>query len=204
MNDTRDALPIQCNVRLRQYEDDKLVDERTVHNVLTDTGRAWTLRRLCASSFVPVPPTPLDTALPQYMGFGVGGILQTDTRFDRTQVELSTVTALEDPVVFSTGPDVYLKAVEGSSETDRHFPTAYTHRYICKILETEIAFAGATSGKGVVMNTAVDLSECGLYLSTANVAAAVGDANGLIAYAAFSPWPVRPGRVIEVIWEFRI
>ena len=203
---TEDSLLDRFNFRLRTYDPrGLLVDEKTVHNVLTNAGRSWLLRALAASSFDVDPPTPLETAKPKYMGFGVGGILQTDAQFANTQVEQSEVQWLEDPVPFSdSGTPVYLKQIEAINSGSRHFPTDYVLRHICKILETEVTFVGATAAiSGVVVDTQVPVSEAGLYLSTADPQYTPGSANDLIAYANFDPIPFRPGLVGEAVWEFR-
>lgn len=201
-----DSLLDKFNFRLRVYEaDGRLHSEQEVHNVLTDTGRRWLLRALAGANLSVDPPTPLDTAKPKYMGFGVGGILQTDPQFANTQVEQSAVQWVEDPVPFvNPGTPQYLKQIESISDGSRHFPTDFILRHICKVLETEITFTGATTGvSGVVVNTQVPVSEAGLYLSTADPNYTPGTANEMICYANFDPVDFRPGLVGEAVWEFR-
>lgn len=191
------------NVFVCCYDNGRLVQRKEVHNVITDTGQEWVMNRLAASSLAIDPPLPMTTALPKYIGVGVGGVLQPDNTFANTQVEVASVEWVEDPIPLANGD--FMKQVEANAGGTRHRPNRFTNRYIAKFLETDLAFIGQTTGiSGVQVDTVVEVSEAGLYLSTADLGYTPGTANDMICYATFDPISVRPGRVVEFTWEFRI
>lgn len=207
----------EINVTVLAYEKEGgeyvLKHKRESHNVMTNTGRDWLVRRLGASAFNPsVSHTPHTV---QYMGLGCGGALQTDTRFLRTQLELASVLALEDPVPFSlvAGTNYrYLKEVERQTDNATYFPGTGRTLFMVDVLETEVSFSGSTSvGSHTPVDTLVPISEAGLYISSANDEYdAIGNigvnptlANGLICYNIFEPIPVTPNSMVRLQWELR-
>lgn len=197
----------RVNVRVSRYErqsDGSLVfaEQRETHNVMTTAGRAWLATRLGASAYGD-PPTPVETAVIRYVGFGVGGYLQTNagsTLYRHSQYELASVVALEDAVPIS--PGVYLKQVDPQDKSSTvNFPGVGRALFVCNVAETEISFVGATSYASLQpVGQAVAISEAGLYLSDANVGAAT---NVPICYDTFDPITVTPNAVIRIEWEIR-
>ena len=216
-----DRVDLRVNVRIGIFRHNKLVDVRETHNVMTAEGRAWALRALAASAFPDnAAPTPLVTSKLKYIGFGCGGALQTDTRFLRTQQELASVVALEDPVPLAidsgTLVHTYLKPIQPIAENAIFFPTSTQMLCICNTLESEIAFVGDSDDKtaktfasSVLVGSEVPVSEAGLYLSTA---AATHDnglgnpvaANGLVCYNIFDPIIVTPNTSLRMEWCLRL
>lgn len=215
-----DQFDPNVNLVLRAYtreEDGALTPyaERRLHNVMTTTGRNWLVRLLGASNNGASPPTAHTTAKIKYIGLGAGGCLQTDTRLLATQVEHAGVLALEDPVPFSVSGTTatYLKAVRNQVAGTQFFPGDGRTIFVLDVLETEVSFTGsAARGSGTVLNTAVPVSEAGLYLSTAtptydqtnNLGVDPTAANQLVCYGVFDPVPVNPNTVLRVEWELRL
>lgn len=197
------------NVRIEVRERGKLVTVRESHNVFTNTGRVWQARLYGSSDFSVDPPTPLERARPKFVSLGCGGVLQTDSRFSRRQVEVQTVTHLEDPVPYykSGETNIYLKRVyDQSTSNTLFFPTAYRPSFVVDFAEGEIAFEGNTAyTSNQVVNTVVPVSEVGLHLSSATVSPVDPlAANALIAYNLQEPIPVTPSNSFRVIWELRV
>ena len=155
---------------------------------------------------------------PKYVGVGVGGALQTDTRFSRRQAETRLVTHLEDPVpiTISGNARTYLKRVYNQSSNNTLFlPSPYRPSFVVDFAEGEIAFVGNTSRTtGVTVDTSVPVSEFGLYLSDAGTvfthpAGLIDEvdpltANGMIAYNIQEPVIITPECSLRVIWELRV
>ena len=213
----RDNFDPRFNVTLVGYErrkDGSLQQRyrRDVHNIMTNTGRDWLVRRLGAVSYG--PEVPHVTTLVKYAGFGCGGALQTDVQFPNTQTELATVVSLQDPTPFSTVGNLstYLKTLNTQSITSTYFPGVGRTVFICQVPESEISYLTAATYSGVSVGTSVPLSEAGLYLSNAGptydpVAPAGTDptaANSLIAYNIFEPVTVTPNVVLRLEWELRL
>lgn len=206
----------EFNFVIRAYKDGKLIDARRSHNVFNETGRAWVAQLLGASDYSNMAaPVPHVVTRAAYIGFGCGGILQTDTRFVRTQNELVTVEALEDPVTISlTGTEgTYMKAVRAQQLTGTFFPTSMRTRLIVDILETEITFAGSkTFTSNEVVDLEVPISEAALYLSDAvptyDPVGPTGvspiTANSCIAYNTFSPLILTSNISFQAEWELRL
>ena len=196
----------------------EMLDVRRGHNVMTNTGRNWVVRRLGSSDYAQAIPTPHTTDVIAYMGFGCGGALQTNAAFAGTQAELVTVVGLEDAVPFSRAGNVrtYLKQVDNQAINSVYFPGNYRTVFVLNVLETEISFAGnATRTSGVAVGTSVPISEAGLYLNTAlptyNHAGVVpagqadpAAANQLVCYNTFDPISVTPNVVVRAEWELRL
>lgn len=213
-----DQLPINMNVSIELIDrEGRVVDQRTSHNVLTNTGREWLARLVGASAFTdPSAPTPHTPHRVMYMGFGCGGVLQTGTDFARSQSALVGVTALEDPVPFRPvdPADVanlantsfyYLKRVDAQTVADTYFPAPFRTRFITTIAETEISFTASRAFRSqTLVGTEVMISEAGLYLSSADPALTdPTQQNSLIAYDVFDPMPVTPLVSMRTRWEFR-
>jgi len=196
-----------------------LVDRRDTHNVMTNRGKEWLMQRLGSSNYGVTPPTPHRTDVIKYVGFGVGGALQTDVQFLRTQLEIPTVVALQDPVAFETialQNKRYLKTVKNQVlGNPDDFPAFNRTVFTLDVLETEISYPGAVSfASNVAVGTLVPVSEAGLYLSTAGAtydpSVAPGPANvnptsdnGLVCYNIFEPIPVTPNTLLRILWEIR-
>jgi hypothetical protein len=208
------------NVKILVYERGpegfNLVGTRETHNVLTDFGRTWLLSRLGSSNYAAATPPSHTDAVIQYMGFGCGGALQTDTRFLRSQLELVSVTGLQEPVPFSLAAPIstFLKTVENQSMAglpNADFPAYNRTVFTLDVLETEISYAASQTYPSLVnVGTSVPVSEAGLYLSTATDTfdmGAGGDptaANELVCYNIFDPIPVNPNTMLRVQWELRV
>lgn len=209
---------IQTNFAIGMYDRDsgRLIDFRRTHNVVTNTGKTWISKLFGSSDYSQSPPTPHTTEKVKYIGFGVGGTLQTDNQYANNQSELVTVVALEDPVPYSEVGNVktYLKEIDdqviGSSV---YFPGNYRTVFVVDVLETEISYALAEARvSGVTVGTAVPISEAGLYLNTATTTYdAVGltgtdpaTANQMVAYNTFDPLTVTTNVVLRCEWEFRV
>jgi hypothetical protein len=213
-------LRVEVNFALGVYDRDsgELLEYREVHNVCTNTGRTWISQLFGSSDYTQSPPTPHTTEKATYIGFGCGGVLQTSNNFAATQAELTTVTALEDPVPLSVNGTLrtYLKTVDSQSAGSVYFPGNYRTVFIVDVLESEISFAGnttRTSAYGV--GTSVPISEAGLYLNTAlptynhvnPVPAGQADpaaANRMICYNTFEPVTITPNVVVRAEWELRV
>lgn len=198
----------RVNVRVSRYErqpDGSLVfaEQRETHNVMTTYGRAWLATRLGASAYTD-PPTPVQTSVIQYVGFGVGGYLQTNTAYRHQQYELASVQALEDATpVSKVGSDFhYLKQLETQDlQSTVNFPGGGRSLFVCNLLETEISFVGAVSATSLQpVGTAVPISEAALYLSDATVGSYE---NVPVCYDTFDPIMVTPNAVIRIEWEIR-
>ena len=213
----------KVNVSILVYEKSSggltLVGRRDTHNVMTNRGKEWLMQRLGSSTYAAIPPTPHRTDVIMYVGFGVGGALQTDVQFLHSQLEIPTVIALQDPVAFSdVGPQEkqYLKTVKdqviGSVDD---FPAFNRTVFTLDVLETEISYAGAVSfASNVAVGTLVPVSEAGLYLSSAaptydpSVAPSPTNVdpttdNGMVCYNIFEPIPVTPNTLLRILWEIR-
>lgn len=213
----RDNFDPRFNVVLVGYEkmrdgSTRQVFRRDVHNIMTNTGRNWVVRRLGAVSYG--PEVPHVTTLIKYVGFGCGGALQTNPAFPNTQTELATVVALQDPTPFATVGTLstYLKAVNVQNATSTYFPGMGRTVFICQVPEAELSFNGAATRSGVPVGTSVPVSEAGLYLSDAGTqydpGAPAGQdpstANQLVAYNIFEPVNVTPNVVLRLEWELRL
>ncbi len=208
----------EVNVAVTTFNaDGEMLDQRISHNVVTNTGRTWLSMLVGSDDYSQDPPPPHITSKIKYMGFGCGGVLQTGPNFSRTQSELVTVTALEDPVAITKDGDVetYLKQVRNQIMGDVFFPGNFRTRFICDFVESEIAFPGNTTRTSQVsVGTAVPISEAGLYLSTANPKFTPGIdpqanetdptlPNDLVAYNIFEPITITPNVTLRVEWELR-
>ena len=214
-----EKLDPRFNVKIAIYDGGNLVGHRISHNVMTNTGRAWLSKIVGASGYEETFPTPHRQEKIQYMGFGCGGALQTDTRFSRTQTELVTVFAIEDPVPFSVNANspsekTYLKQVDPQLDNTLYFPGDYRTRFIVDVAETEISFAASVTAKSnVTVGTHVPISEAGLYLSSAKPNFTTGStvaseqdptgANEMVAYNIFDPIVVTPNVTLRIEWELR-
>ena len=211
-----DSFDPKFNVKINIYEGGRLMDQRLSHNVVTNTGRSWLSRIVGASNYATNPPLPHRTEKIKYIGLGCGGALQTDTRFPKTQTELVTVTALEDPVPYSFNPvgtvSTYLKQVDNQvASSSVYFPGTFRTRFVVDVAEAEISFTGnETAVSGEVVGTSVPVSEAGLYLSSATPTwdgGAVGEdpsgPNELVCYNIFEPIVVTPNVVLRLEWEIR-
>lgn len=211
----RNDVRISANVSIKLYERQSnrglvLVDERSSHNIMTNTGRHWLVRRLGASAFGN-PPTPHSTETVKWMGFGVGGSLQTNPLYRHSQQEVATVLSLEDPTPISGSPSpgfTYLKQVDVQAENATNFPDGGIGRtvFVCHIAQDEISFLDAVSFRSQQsVGTHVPVSEAGLYLSGADpMLLTPTDANRLICYDTFDPIFVTPTAVLRCEWELRI
>lgn len=209
----------KINVSILIYENGELVGRRDTHNVMTNQGKEWLLQRLGSSNYGVSPPTPHRTDVIKYVGFGVGGALQTNAAFLRTQLEIPTVVALQDPVAYSTLSATakrYLKTVTNQVlGNPADFPAFNRTVFTLDVLETEISYPGArTRGSNVLVDTLVPVSEAGLYLSSAatdyDTGAPLGagnvdplSANFMVCYNIFEPVPVTPNTLLRILWEIR-
>lgn len=211
-----DGFNPKFNVKISKYTEGRLTDQRMSHNILTNTGRSWLSRLVGASDYSVDPPLPHRTEKVMYIGLGCGGALQTDTRFPKTQTELVTITALEDPIPFSYNAvgtvSTYLKQVDNQvASSSVYFPGTTRTRFVVDVAESEISFAGnVTRVSNEVVNTSVPISEAGLYLSSAEPTwdgGATGTdpagPNELICYNVFEPITVTPNVVLRIEWELR-
>ena len=206
------------NVAISVYENGKLIDQRTTHNVFTNTGRTWLSRLVGSPDYSQNPPATHEVDKIAYIGFGCGGALQTDNKFATGQTELVTVKALQDPVPVSIdgGQRLYLKRVDNQANSSIYFPGDFRTRFIVDIAESELSFAGnATRVSNVEVGTSVPITEAGLYLSSANprftheanpanpLEADPAEPNKLVAYNIFDPIHVTTNVILRVEWELR-
>jgi hypothetical protein len=209
-----DRLGPKFNVKINVYDNGRLVDQRLSHNVVTNTGRTWLSRLVGASNYSSNPPLPHTTDKIGYIGLGCGGALQTDSAHPKSQTELVTVEALEDPVPYSLVGLVstYLKQVDNQLVSSSvYFPGTYRTRFVVDVAETEVSYSGSEARvSGTVVNTSVPVSEAGLYLSSAeptwdggNSGADPAGANDLVCYNIFEPIIVTPNVILRLEWELR-
>lgn len=209
-----DKYNVRFNVKVGAYKDNKLIDQRQSHNVMTNTGRNWLSRLVGASDYSTTPPLAHTTDKVAYVGLGCGGALQTDPLLPKSQTELVTVEALEDPIPFSVASNVstYLKKVnDQNANSSVYFPGSFRSRFIIDVAETEISYTGSTTSvSNVNVGTSVPISEAGLYLSSAqptwdggSLGADPSGPNSLVCYNIFDPIFVTPNVVLRVEWELR-
>lgn len=195
----------------------RLIGQRETHNVMTNTGRSWLVQRLGAASYTGSPPTPNTTEVIKYVGFGVGGALQTTAGYMNTQAELASVVALEDPVPFKKVGDVqtYLETVNAQEVNNLYFPGVGRTVFVYDVPEAYISFAGNESFSALPVGTEVAVSEAGLYLSNAcptyDVVNGPGpssvpptSANRLACYNIFDPIVVTQNVMLRILWEIRV
>lgn len=214
-----DKFDPRVNVKVLVIENGRVVAQRRTHNVMTNSGRNWLMQLLGSSDYAQSPPTAHTTAKLKYVGFGCGGVLQSDPAaqgFLNKQAEIASVVALEDPVPLSVAGTVktFLGTLNDQRSGTIHFPGIGRTVFIRNVLETEISFAGnVTKGSNVVVGTEVPISEAGLYLSTATPTydsanpGLGGDpvaANSLAAYNLFDPVVVTPSVSLRIEWEIRV
>lgn len=214
-----DDLHLSCNVTIRVRDRaGHVVDERVGHNVFTNQGRAWLRNMIVARTFGGAPftgdqnlcegdvsPNNSDTYAVEgrtyrvrYVGFGVGGSLQTISPPGKGgQVASGTTLKLELPVLTANGQ--YLKqVVPHASLSDLSvFPEPYTARVRCVFGYGDVSFVGQP-----IYGTNVPLSEVMLYTSKAPRDPSPGSL-GSIAYHQFSPISKTPKFVLEVDWDLR-
>jgi hypothetical protein len=213
----------KINVSILIYEKDadgtKLVGRRDTHNVMTNRGKEWLMQRLGGSNYGVSPPTPHRTDVIKYVGFGVGGALQSNAAFLHSQLEIPTVVAIQDPIAYSVVAGTnkrYLKTVNAQVLGDvDDFPAFNRTVFTLDVLETEISFPGSRSlASNVLVDTLVPVSEAGLYLSSAvptyDPGAPLGAGNVdprsdnfMVCYNIFEPIPVTPNTLLRILWEIR-
>ncbi len=210
-----DTFRPRVNVRISHFnvaEDGTrtLLETRESHNIMTNTGRAWFVRQLGAFSYADMDnPTPLSTAKIGYMGFGCGGALQTKPGFLHTQMEVASVTNLEDavPIKLVDGDPVWLKRVQDMTDDLVHFPGGAAGSaavFVTNLLSTEISFAASrTWGSGKLVGTNVPVSEAMLFLTSADPSLPVQSGKG-VCYNVFSPIPVTPSSVLRAEWSISL
>jgi len=203
----QDGFSPDINVKITARENGRIVAVRKAHNVITNAGRYWALRRLGAATLDLSPPTPHLTTLPMYMGIGCGGALQTDAGrlgLSTAQTEQVTVQSCEDPVAVTAG--VYLKRLYNQDlGSTTYFPSDYRMVFITDFMETDISFAAnQTTGSSKVVGTSVPLSEVSLHLSDAAPGVDPLSALNAIAYNICSPIVITPSVSLRVEWEWRI
>ena len=207
MKKVSEDLAPSINIRVCAYDRGELVEVRASHNVWLNAGRSWMRGIVGAANYGLTPPTPHNTHKVAYVGLGCGGALQTGTAFSRSQPEVVTVTALEDPIAVSGAGDdrVWLKQVLNQTAGTTFFPGDFRTEFIVDFVETEVSYAGNetyTSEETVATN--VPVSEVGLYLSDAEAGIDIPTgANSMVAYNIFSPIPVTPSTVLRVSWQLR-
>ena len=219
----REALQLECNVRIEARARGKLVAVREGHNVFVNQGRQWLRDHMAAALYPPAlfedanltgdngqagnadNFSPLGkTYKPRFIGLGVGGALQSITPPGPGGfTEVATINRLEYPVLSTTGQ--YLKEVlpqPNTADMD-FFPTDYSVRYRGIFEYNDVSFAGQVDGFG----TAVPISEAALFTSRAgrdlDPAVGVNGTLGCIAYHIFEPLTKTPEFVFEVAWELR-
>lgn len=205
-----DQLPVESNVRITVRRDDRVLDVRESHNVLTNTGRRWLAQLVGSSNYANPNNLPAhNTEKIMYMGLGCGGALQTDVRFSRFQSALVTVTALEDQVKFNQDNGLfYLKKVNNQVLGNTYFPgypNGSITKFVMELAESNLAFQGNTAYRSnTAVNTQVPISEAGLYLSGAQTQPQVPSVdNRLVCYDVFSPIIVTPNVTLKIEWELR-
>lgn len=205
-----DQLPVESNVRITVRRDDRVLDVRESHNVLTNTGRRWLAQLVGSSNYANPNNLPVhNTEKIMYMGLGCGGALQTDVRFSRFQSALVTVTALEDQVKFNQDNGLfYLKKVNNQVLGNTYFPgypNGSITKFVIELAESNLAFQGNTAYRSnTAVNTQVPISEAGLYLSGAQTQPQVPSVdNRLVCYDVFSPIIVTPNVTLKIEWELR-
>jgi hypothetical protein len=188
------------------------IAEREGHNILTNVGRAWLRNLVGAKSYANIGGSTgyiegtsyvLTSERIAYMAYGVGGALQTDTQFYRTQEELVTVTTPEDWVKV-TATD-YFKQVLPQTTANGSFPDGYTIRFTGILASSEVSFSANTSHSSVAVGTDVPVSEAGLYLSGSTVTEEpnyADNATRMVAYNIFAPLRVTTNVVLRIDWDF--
>lgn len=170
----------------------QIVHHRQVHNVWVNNGREFLCELISLNSLN--PDVPFENNRIRYMGFGIGGYLQTQPSIANnppmstdypgmnTQVDYDlAVSAIERSVRVSTG--VYLYELPPPT-----FPTPYQAQFTATFGLTDISY-----GSYLI----VPLSEVGLFASGSVVSSS---ANQLLAYDAFETVPKTQGITLEVNW----
>lgn len=189
----KEDIPINVNVFLCMRERGRLVpnSRREGHNVFTLTGRNL-LSKLIAWQTIAATDIPFTHRRVRWMGVG-----------DGTQLEVTTVPALESPVLASGAN--YLAALQSVE-----FPSSTSARFIKVFGTNEITFGSAP----------VAVSEAGLFADvnpwdmggTEDTQAGGGfdttlrpdvSNNPPIAYKAFEPLNKTSDFTLEVRWDFR-
>ncbi len=206
-----DVIDLSWNIEIvaKRSNGQRVLWHQRTHNIVVNTGRQFFCEALTASAWAGAGFTRTDDSVVRYMGFGIGGAMQTNpsaaappysSDYDyatvgthNTQLDTDvTVAKLERPVQVSAG--VWLKEVTAPGT----FPNAYSVAYVGSFTPTDISYGGYS---------VVPLSEIGLYKSSADPLLANGSAGAypggtghLIAYDTFTPFPKSGIFGFEVTW----
>lgn len=210
------------NVRIRVWRKGNLGEERSAHNVWVDRGREYLARLVTLSSFG--PDTPAETARLRYMGFGIGGALQS--RLDLSSAAPMTtaypagedpnatsgytyrssysidppITTLERPVRVSGGESPY-SAADPADVWMVQPPNFFTTHLSPYEATCHATLDGATEVAYGTLSE-VPLSEAGLFTDETGV-----DVNTpfspLVAYVNFGTIVVDPLTRLEFIWSVK-
>lgn len=181
------------NARLVEPESKRIVAERTLHNVFTNTGRDW-LAHLVAWSTIGTPDVAYTNRRVRWMSVGSG-----------TQLETVGVNVLNTPLLVTAGR--YLSALQTSD-----FPTVRAVRFYKEFSQNEISY---------LPGQVIPVTEAGLFVDVFPASTAGGSedsavgggfdttispaiaANAPVAYATFDAINKTQDFNLEIRWEFR-
>jgi hypothetical protein len=227
------VLKIPANLTIITRENGKIVPKhcRDEHNVWVDLGRAYIARLMAPNTaftdhYAEDPPSSPREFI-QYMGFGIGGVAQTNAlayasplKDDYPPAALTgvpgdwgnkqttddvTITQLERPVKINASTPIWLDSVQT--------PVTFLNDDKTLVLKYRIAEAGVNL---VGPYSIVPISEAALFLCTQdkdaenvydelNTPSMVGAGRQtIVAYHPFAPIPKSAAMGIEFIWQLRL
>lgn len=152
--------------------------ERIGHNVLVNNGREW-LAELISWATINAPDVANTNRRVRWIGVG-----------DDSHMETEAVETLKNAVSITTGPDIYLAAVDAPPT----FPSPVWVQFTRTLAAGEVSHSGA-----------VTIKEAGLYadVSPGSVLTTTSALNPVVAYITFDGLLKSVGVSLDLEWNFR-
>lgn len=189
---------VNVNMTALLRERGKIVphSRREGHNVFTITGRNW-LSKLIAWNAINAADEPFTQRRVRWVGVGSG-----------SQLEVTTVSALANPVIARAAPNQYLVPLDSPAT----FPTSTSVEFAYEFATTEITTGGvpvAVSEAGLFTDVnPADTAHKGIddveFSPTVPTTLNPADTNNPpIAYKAFEPLVKTVDFTLQIRWTFR-
>lgn len=205
----RENIEVAFNIEIEARERGKLKSLRRTHNIVTNIGRQFILETITAQSFSGGGFTRQQDNVLQYIGFGIGGDLQSSNLVSQDPLATDypgstsqsgtdlSVVGLERPVRVTSDP-LWMKQIAAPAT----FPSATSVRYEATFSETDINYGPYDR---------VPLTEIGMFLSNADPALPNGSSGAypgaggfIVSYDTFGALEKTGQLAFQVRWTYSL